>query len=81
MQGRIYAQRGNESGWLKRESTVSDVRLTGDLNDSGVFDVDNYPAFKLINGLIDSGWAVCIGDTLIHNIPAAPSASPFTPNH
>ena len=45
----------------QRDSTVSDVRLTGDLNDSVVFDVDNIPASKLINGLIDSGWSVCIG--------------------
>lgn len=78
MNGRIYAQRGDERGWVKCAKTAQGICLTNDVTESSVFDVDNIPAFMMINGMIESGYTVCIGDTNIHSKVAEPSASPFT---
>jgi hypothetical protein len=85
MNGRVYVQKGERFGWVKRDpksvipNSTKDVRLTSNVYDSLVFDVDNPSGFRLLNSLLEDGYVVVVGDTFIHNKVAAPSASPFSP--
>ena len=86
MQGRVYIQKADKSGWIVRDKThvipktVNDVKLTYDVEKSLVFDVDNVSGFTILNLLIEDGWNVLIGDSHIHKKQVMPSASPFTPD-
>ena len=85
MKGRVFIQRGNESGWIAKASgngeprAFAEVCITPDLEKSCVFDVDNPAGYSIIENYLLRGYVAIVADSFIHRTPPKPSASPFTP--